>query len=996
MDNLPPRWRRTGYVKVKFRCGTSAAETEPRVPNNNGCVEWTSSLTIEIQNADLPLIAVVSEQIEDGGLWHLIDGGRFDGPVVNTLASVWRQSSDDLSGPRFLAEVSVIMEATEKEKSAARSDRPPPPYVAMGGSARLDDGSRPLREGGDSGSDTSTAGFVDAVGGYTDEWLPPQHPPQHPPQAPAMSIAASDLLAGLGPGGSYAGFMPPMPSGVGIRHEQLPTASALPPGTLRPPLPQSWGAVGMSGSPPSRRPIMVRANTTGGFLMDDSERYSSATYDGPPRSRSRVHDADPGQPSYGTRPGDSPLPSPVGVFVPSRLLREDSRSPLPSPVGTFSGSRLHDANYLLQESGDEDASGGAAGASRDEQPVSCRPQWMGAIPRTDREPKFGVPAYQASTDDDRGGEMDRTRRKLGKAGSPVDMSADGDNFFGDGAPQETAKPRRSLSKRDRSIKSSDGSIFTPGVPDTSGHKAKVRPRTGEEGPSRGEPSRFAEPLPLPPRSRTPPKAAGKEESTQPVQTGTKKKIFFKRRTRSPFAVGAAAAGAASPSVQLTTMDTESSAQTHGLGRDRREARASSESEVVRSEVGQARTYDLDSAAGATKKKRVHWPKLKRRASQRKSSPAGMMDDQAEGGARASEAAIQAPLRERHAMDARMAPPEPPSHTLRFEAYGDDGDDSTRVVPPGVPPLLPTVGPPSSFSPLVSDALDASWERDAPMFTSTGAATGVFDDDLAASVGSKMDLYASASTLRRGPRSLRGSSHGHDFLLSRSLGMLRSDRARGGSPAHRDLDGAWTTEGYSNMPINTLGIGAHSPHQAGANSSFAHRHGHDEDSRKPSPSPLPRDLQPPTTTRTPSRKQLLPPASATNGGGLVNTTRLTPSPSTSIPPEESAQMRAVQQPPQLEARAPAEREEIVDRGLIRHEVDRVLFSCFAPGSVFGGMKFELSISAYLNHLRDEVMREKEDKDVRESGLPKEIPIMNQRRVTVKLVRYHRKYPEGGGD
>lgn len=65
-------------------------------------------------------------------------------------------------------------------------------------------------------------------------------------------------------------------------------------------------------------------------------------------------------------------------------------------------------------------------------------------------------------------------------------------------------------------------------------------------------------------------------------------------------------------------------------------------------------------------------------------------------------------------------------------------------------------------------------------------------------------------------------------------------------------------------------------------------------------------------------------------------------------------------------------------------DPVVFSCFAPPAVSGGMAFLLRISAYLRQQRDDVLYEARSASVTEAGVPGAMRIMRNKRVTIKLV------------
>ena len=64
--------------------------------------------------------------------------------------------------------------------------------------------------------------------------------------------------------------------------------------------------------------------------------------------------------------------------------------------------------------------------------------------------------------------------------------------------------------------------------------------------------------------------------------------------------------------------------------------------------------------------------------------------------------------------------------------------------------------------------------------------------------------------------------------------------------------------------------------------------------------------------------------------------------------------------------------------------RVIFDCFAPRTIVRGMSFDLVMFAYLRQQREEVLRDAQRRGAVEAGMPKTIPIMLNKRVTVVLV------------
>ena len=74
-------------------------------------------------------------------------------------------------------------------------------------------------------------------------------------------------------------------------------------------------------------------------------------------------------------------------------------------------------------------------------------------------------------------------------------------------------------------------------------------------------------------------------------------------------------------------------------------------------------------------------------------------------------------------------------------------------------------------------------------------------------------------------------------------------------------------------------------------------------------------------------------------------------------------------------------------------DKVIFDCFSPRAVAGGKTFELTIMAYLRQQRYDALKEMDRRAAVEASIPKAIPIMRNKRVTVKLVRAEVK---GGRD
>ena len=113
LDDLPSfksDTRGTGLVKVIFRTGTAAAETQPKKPNAYGAIEWTELIEMWVNDGDETLVATIVSRESSTDPWRLVTGGRFE-HSVRARQAVWKRRSDTPGiGPNFHAELKALLQ----------------------------------------------------------------------------------------------------------------------------------------------------------------------------------------------------------------------------------------------------------------------------------------------------------------------------------------------------------------------------------------------------------------------------------------------------------------------------------------------------------------------------------------------------------------------------------------------------------------------------------------------------------------------------------------------------------------------------------------------------------------------------------------------------------------------------------------------------------------------------------------------------------------------
>ncbi|CAM9617653.1 unnamed protein product, partial [Hapterophycus canaliculatus] len=330
------------FFRIKFRAGHAGTETKPKQADPDGSVEWTEPLSFVAHDVDVPLVAVVQQLKES---WVAVHGGRFDGAVVTELPPAWRQAPTVPSAPSFCAELSVVVEHDPQ----GRGDSLPPQAGtdkpgggALGHAVAAKSSASPMRRrrsghssiGSGRSTSSGSVGFAAARGSrgssevFVDAWsgdafVSGDQPVIDRSSSSGTSSAGEGMPTTVAVLALEPEFLSAAPSVRGGRHSSLTT----------------------SASTASRHPSFRRASSAGWVQRSSS----SQSRDGSFRSATRLSDrslvsqlsmgAGAPEPEPSTPvPGDAPLPSPVGSFVPSRLLdpnvrlEEEGTSDLPPEV----------------------------------------------------------------------------------------------------------------------------------------------------------------------------------------------------------------------------------------------------------------------------------------------------------------------------------------------------------------------------------------------------------------------------------------------------------------------------------------------------------------------------------------------------------------------------------------------------------------------------------------------------------------------------------------
>lgn len=112
---------------MNFRCGTCRAETCSRTVGLDDKVQWTEAVTLDVTDADAPLIAVVVRQLRDPQAgWAMVPGARFEGPAARALPGVWRpESADPGCKVTFVVNLDVFVDEAPSRETRAAPELPP-------------------------------------------------------------------------------------------------------------------------------------------------------------------------------------------------------------------------------------------------------------------------------------------------------------------------------------------------------------------------------------------------------------------------------------------------------------------------------------------------------------------------------------------------------------------------------------------------------------------------------------------------------------------------------------------------------------------------------------------------------------------------------------------------------------------------------------------------------------------------------------------------------
>lgn len=310
-------------VRVKFRVseGLAAAETQPRLPNSDGSVEWTEPIELRVDDSQVLLTAVVSQRQK--GSWCMVNGGRFKGPTVDSIKSGDLQQWSPTSpvSPRFYTKAEVYIDDVPQGDVGFPLSAPTAPFSVHVGVDASSGSHDPLSMS--RGTSLSSTSY-----GSGRDWLPATAPPGA--RAPSGMLRAQSEGTDMGvtraqPSIPTVAAVPVDP--LGVRTSPIfPHASAVQ--TDR----GSWTAG--SSEPPQE--LSMRRTRSEVYVRQGNDRRH--VREGSGRSR---------WPSFGSRGSSS--------HTDDSLIREESPAQsvdinsLTSPVGTYREPRLLDERVPLAE-----------------------------------------------------------------------------------------------------------------------------------------------------------------------------------------------------------------------------------------------------------------------------------------------------------------------------------------------------------------------------------------------------------------------------------------------------------------------------------------------------------------------------------------------------------------------------------------------------------------------------------------------------------------------
>lgn len=986
MENLPQAPESTGLFKIKFRCGTGAAETAPHRADADGSAEWTVPLEMTVPDADMPLVAVVMQQLklsDSGGRgWTMVPGARFPGPAASALPPRWLQTSPGPVGVRFAADVEVFLDGIEESDAQVWQQAELPAAFDDADDAAAGPDQRIFQSSGPA----STPSWLVEPGVEQDGRLPRQGPGMFRSQSDGPTEQERGIvgLAGLG-----------LRTVQNLQH-QVPFAEA---GRRRGRGPFSWGA----GAPAwgGRIVTEMQQQDARGEQPMDWRRWSRNTsgfnrtypYSEASGTRAQQQELERDKAARGAqipptvgvfdrprqegRQDDTLFPPPVAAFTSSRHLGDrlaqhsehDVPPRYPPPLGSFARSRLLDRTAPLEEYGASSAREGrvregwladavyqSAGSTesaeleefKDAQPWGVHESGAiappGAVPGP-LPPPQASPIYGALR---RIGSILRAARsfdtRLREQNQGHDSSRDGELGF------ERVEESHSLPQMSDTGERVSGDRYTTSNVRDSGDQ----PQTTETLSSRRRTSSLvtatATATPASRRAerslfvgRAPERMKRSASARTALATVHHSSLSATRRGSAPAATPAAdvivprsvgspvaAAGSDASAVQLE--------ETPGWGDElERVTTRSVETAVWRRADA---TVSVDEANDSTVA-RVARPEKPRMRYQEKAKlePAGFLEP-------AFDKSIKIKIKSQVTLGARF-PSSPCLQTPVRSSLGL-GDGSSRLDLPGVrrqsakvetaPPkvAVTTPAPTRRLHLLGVRPQSAEVESASPKVAVTTPAQ---------QQGAFVAPTAQEDAPLRRRRRLSALSHEtYDDEVDDDL-----DYATGAALGPTELqEKGQDRDGYMRMPEDAL-------------ISLALERNSVTPAEPTGPSP-PDDAR--RAPFTPIRESNGEP----EGSG----------------PKPTERFVAAQREPTMRSPARPAAKSSTGAGVLG--VDPVCFSCFSPPTVSEGQAFPLKVTAYLKQQRDNVLREAIKAGVAEAGIPGAMPIMRGRRVTVKLVSY----------
>lgn len=921
---------------------------------------------MHVPDADLPLIAVVMQQLKSpGGKWSMVPGGRFAGPAASAVPSVWLQSSPGPAGVSFAADVEVFVDGDADKARAPTRPAPTTPNHDAGSDQHIFHSTPtwPL--------DSWIAEPAPTGDGGAEQWSQRSGPWQQ------MGRSHSE-----GPGQrANRGIIDIAMLGLRAVHGMRGQSDALPAQTTFTWGETTAGAREQQVGAREQHPLWSLEGETpspgldGGYVHDAQFPPTVGAF-----NRAR-HEGHPGSPRF---------PPPVGVFTRSNRLDErlaEHEEQYPPPVGSFDRSRFLDESRPLEETlpspqmGRAESRGTGSSASssytmaqeeieedfKDARTWGADSSW-GRSPTalTVSSPPPPPPARPASTLFGVVRSMLRSRssdnRSLGQTRPPLHGRRFSAVETSLGASSASAAPRRAsapaitmypqvssqathqeMGQRPDwpampamdSVTSSRvrRSVFAGGANErmaraASARTASARPQTASAAHAVEEPSASTRVHLFTPPSATHGAAAGIDPTAadevellpsrhrHPVRLGFGlKKGKKKVKRRQGYLLEERDARAGAPMDTVVAPSDDAAAAPHFV--------PTYPGSVIPSPTATASTVSPPTAAPASPKPiEPVVLALSGRSRKRSDSAAKMRSGYATEGSRG--AALP--------QEERASSPVPPRSRIRQQP-------SARVV----------VTTATQQGATIPDSAPQLTSRRVP---SASSAVNLLHPRRVTEVVSAAKPVAEGA--------LSGEDYGDEEAEEESVELsgYAPATALGARGSLEDLD-----MGYSNMPEDAL------------NSLVLQDSLPDAESRRN------REVSRPIPL-TPGRGNIAGPEGS--GPQLAERSIAAPANPAFYPLDQSHPARndGCQVPSEAVVGSHAGRRSGGERV---SGTDPVVFSCFSPPTVSEGQAFALKVLAYLLRQRDDVLQDALKEGVKEAGVPGSMPIMRGKRVTVKLVR-----------